>query len=366
MDINTVGFIGLGLIGGSIAKAIKNVHPSTCIIAYDTDINTLNQALSDEIADITTISINESFEKCDLIFLCAPDSNNTENLQALVPYLSSTAIVTDAGTLKAPIYEMVKNLKLDNQFIGGYPMSGREEIGYMHSNHIFLDGAYYIINTTAAVPRDAVNAYTSLITDMGATPLELDYLQHDYVVAAIGQIPQLVTAALAELVQKHADDDGIMKIIATGGFKNIMRIASSPETWESTFMLNAKKLSPLMDSYIATLQNITDAIKNNKHGHTYNLFKSSKEYRDLFLSKPMVIDKPVYKCYLEIPERSSIISDIAALLYKSDIAIKNIGINHFNTHIEDLLEIEFFEQQGLNEAMAILEVMNYCLYKNIE
>ncbi len=363
MNLHTFGFIGLGLIGGSIAKAIKKAHPSSCIIAYDNNAEMLEKSLSKGIADITTIEINEVFNKCDMIFLCAPVSVNNINLKLLAPFLSPDTILTDVGSVKTPIHEAIQELGLEKQFIGGHPMAGSEKSGFENSNPVILENAYYVLTPTKEISRENIETYTELVKNMGSIPLVLEHDEHDYVVAAVSHVPHLIAAALANLVKDHDNNNGTMKLIAAGGFKDITRIASSsPDMWEAICMSNAENISKLMDDYIASLTEINNSVKNHKTGYTYNLFRSSKEYRDSFTSQPHGPIKKVYGCYVDIPDEAGAIASIATLLAKSDVSIKNIGIVHNREFEEGVLQIEFYEQQALDEAVAILQSLDYEVY----
>ena len=145
MKRNSYGFIGLGLIGGSIAKAIRKIQPDCHILVYDTNTNMTQNALTEGIADAVTDSIGNDFHSCDMIFLCAPVSINNENLAQLKPYLSPDTLITDVGSVKSSIHDKVKELGLEKHFIGGHPMAGSEKsyysgerLLYSYANRIFF------------------------------------------------------------------------------------------------------------------------------------------------------------------------------------------------------------------------------------
>ena len=117
----TFGFIGLGLIGGSIASAIREKLPLSRILVFDADQNTMELALTSGVASETTDSVNEAFAKCDCVFLCAPVSDNARNLALLKELTSDTCLITDVGSVKTHIHKQVEELQLRNRFIGGNP-----------------------------------------------------------------------------------------------------------------------------------------------------------------------------------------------------------------------------------------------------
>ncbi|MDE6184207.1 MAG: prephenate dehydrogenase/arogenate dehydrogenase family protein, partial [Lachnospiraceae bacterium] len=114
----TCGFIGLGLIGGSIAKAIRQFYPASRLIAYDINQEALNTAFNDGVINLALPSIGEAFAQCRYIFLCAPVSENDKNLLTLKNYLSPDCLLTDAGSVKTDIHKHIKKAGLSGQFIG--------------------------------------------------------------------------------------------------------------------------------------------------------------------------------------------------------------------------------------------------------
>jgi prephenate dehydrogenase len=286
MDINfkKFGFYSLGLIGGSIAMAIKKTRPDSKIVAYARRQATINEALNLGIIDDGTIDFNDQmFSDCDLIFLCAPVDVNNKFLSGLKEIISDKTIITDVGSVKGAIHKTAENLGLNKNFIGGHPMAGSEKTGIGNASPDILKGAYYIITPTNEVPCSAVDAYLALINDIGSIPMVLSYKSHDYATAAVSHVPHLASAALANLVHDNDDENGTMKLIAAGGFKDTTRIAaSSADMWEAISMSNNENIADLLDKYIDSLKDISSAVRNGQTGYVHELFEKSKNYRDTF------------------------------------------------------------------------------------
>lgn len=364
MKMRKFGFLSLGLIGGSIALSIKNKFPESEIIAYARKQKTLDDALAAGAIDKGTTTIDDSFYDCDLIFLCAPVSINNEFLAMLKNHISSRTIITDVGSVKSSIHKTAESLGLSNQFIGGHPMAGSEKTGFTNANPIILENSYYILTPTDSVAKEAVDEYHELVTAMGAIPLILNYNEHDYVTAAISHVPHLVAAALANLVHDHDTSDGTMKLVAAGGFKDITRIASSsPEMWEAICMSNTENIANLLDDYIASLQEISAAVRASKEGYTYDLFAASKEYRDSFADQPRGPIKKIYSCYVDIPDQAGSFAIISLILANKKISIKNLGIIHNREFEEGVLQIEFYDQQAVDSAVTLLRSLQYTVYE---
>ena len=118
MSDKTIGFIGLGLIGGSIAKALRRVHPEYRLIAYNRSRSSLVEAMSDGTINQATDVIDASFAECDFIFLCMPVSVNIQCLKKLKDLVPDTCVITDVGSVKSTIHEAVRELGMEARFIG--------------------------------------------------------------------------------------------------------------------------------------------------------------------------------------------------------------------------------------------------------
>lgn len=360
----TCGFIGLGLIGGSIAKALKENIPNTNIIAYDVNTDTLNAALEEGVADIVTVSIDESFRRCDYIFLCAPVQKNDDNLRAVKERMGADCLLTDVGSVKTDIHNAIKEAGLEDQFIGGHPMAGSERVGYTNSKSMLLQNAYYILTPTQSVSSQKLAAYRKLVEKIGALPLILSFEQHDYVTAAISHLPHVVAASLVNLVRDSDSADGIMKMIAAGGFKDITRIASSSAAmWQQICLTNTENIAALLDSYISSLQNILANIKEQNDDALYNLFNGARIYRDSFINASSGPIKSSYSITIDITDEPGALAAIATILALHQISIKNIGIVHNREYEGGVLRIEFYEEASIQQAKTVLNSKGYTIYE---
>ena len=161
--MKTIGFIGLGLIGGSIAKAIRKFHPDYHILAYARHKETLAAALNSGVIDGVLEKEDERYKICDYVFLCAPVEYNIEYLKYLKTVISDSCIITDAGSVKGPIHEAVEKLEMDHCFIGGHPMAGSERSGFSNSSDHLLENAYYILTPGGQVSLNKLTEFSELV-----------------------------------------------------------------------------------------------------------------------------------------------------------------------------------------------------------
>ena len=155
----TCGFIGLGLIGGSIARALRQAHPSCRILAYDPDEASLSMAKRDSVVDFSLSDLDERLSSCDYLFLCAPVSENNSLLLKIKKYLSPSCLLTDVGSVKMPIHNQIRQAALPCPFIGGHPMAGSERTGYVNSKALLLQNAYYILTPEEDTDGDIISDF---------------------------------------------------------------------------------------------------------------------------------------------------------------------------------------------------------------
>ncbi|MCQ2507778.1 MAG: prephenate dehydrogenase [Dorea sp.] len=363
MDMK-VGFIGLGLIGGSIAKAIRQYYPDTTIVAFDKNRETLALATQEALANTVTTTIDENFEGCDYIFLCAPVVHNASYLCQLKNYVAENTILTDVGSVKNNIHKEVEKQQLEYCFIGGHPMAGSEKSGYPNSKAMLIENAYYILTPGKDVPEEKVKAYESLVSSLKAIPIILDYKEHDYVTGAISHLPHVIASTLVNYVREHDTKQELMKHLAAGGFKDITRIASSsPTMWQHILLSNRENVSAILGEYIEMLQEAKEFIDESNGRNIYHMFDTSRNYRDSLPSSSMGPIKKTYAIYCDIIDEQGAIATIATILASNAINIKNISIVHNRSFEEGVLRIEFYNEASSSKAAELLQKFRYIVYE---
>ena len=279
----TIGFIGFGLIGGSIARARRKLHPTDVLIAYNYRTPSPNPNLEEALSDGVLSRIEttlEAFSECDMIFLCAPVLTNICYLEKLKPFLKKDCILTDVGSVKGDIEKAIKQLGLDSQFVGGHPMAGAEKTSYHYSSDTLMQGAYYILAPTKATPESMTETLKLFVEELGAIPVIMDAQSHDEAVAAISHVPHVAAAALVNLVrtQNHANE---MRQLSAGGFKDITRIASSSsEMWQNICLSNKDSILKFLGELRDSLDSMISMIETENKDGIHQFFADAKEFRD--------------------------------------------------------------------------------------
>lgn len=356
MKKDSIGFIGLGLIGGSIAKNIKKHYPDTHIIALASHESTTEEAYKAGVIDNQTSLDLAEYAKCDILFLCAPVGINISYLSKLKPLLSDSTLITDVGSVKCDIQNAIQKLGLDAQFIGGHPMAGAETIGFSNASTTLLENAYYILTSTDAISKDTYTDFTSYIASLGTIPIAMTPEEHDFATATISHLPHVISASLVNLVCRRDDDREILKTIAAGGFRDITRISSSsPVMWQHICTANKDKILTLIDAYTQELSSFRNIIAHGDSEKIQQCFADAKEYRDSLPMRNNGALPSVFEFYLDLDDKVGGIATIAQILASKELSIKNIGIIHNREFQNGVLHIEMYDAESMEKAILELE-----------
>lgn len=356
----TIGFLGLGLIGGSLAKGIRRIHPDYYLIAYNHNYEVVKKAYEEGCIDLALSEIDERLHTCNLIYLCMPVSYNVEYLQRIKPYLKESCILTDVGSVKGNIHHAVQNLHLEANFIGGHPMAGSEKTGYENSTDHLLENAYYALTPTEKTSEKSLLLLKELTASLGSLPIILSPEKHDLYVAAISHLPHILASGLVNFVHNADTPEQTMKALAAGGFKDITRIASaSPIMWQQICLTNKNAILSILDQYLSYLSATRDMIYREDRNSLYQFFQDSKDYRDSIPSASTGPISPVYALYCDIIDKPGALATAAGLLAHHNISIKNIGITNTREFQEEALRVEFYDLTACQEAEKILKEHSY-------
>ena len=361
-----IGFIGLGLIGGSLARSIKKFHPDFHILAYSHTPSTLEQALIAGAIDEALDQNDPRFGNCDFIFLCAPVQTNITYFPFLRSIIREDCILTDVGSVKGETTDAAVRTGLAENFIGGHPMAGTEKTGFSSSTDYLLENAYYFITTNRETDPEKVRRYSDLIRSIRSLPIVVSAEEHDYIVAGVSHLEHIVASSLVNTVKSIDTRDEKMKLVAAGGFRDITRIASSsPVMWQQICLANRKDILKVLDRYMEFLSNFRFMIDSADADGLYRTFSSSKDYRDSIDDIKRGSVPRQYLLYVDIYDEPGGIATVTTLLAMNQISIRNIGIIHNREFEDGVLRIEFYEENARNNADDVLRKRNYLVHRKV-
>lgn len=189
-----IGIIGLGLIGGSIAKALKSSTIVSKITAFDLDKTVLEEALCENSIDSYSTQIDSCFADADFIFICTPVNLIYFYVKTLSNIVKKGCILTDVGSTKFKIVSAIEADFPHLTFVGGHPMVGSEKSGFGSSFDFLFENAYYIITKSENTTDEAVQKLESLIKELRAIPICIDIQNHDFIVSMISHVPHIIAS----------------------------------------------------------------------------------------------------------------------------------------------------------------------------
>ncbi len=358
-----IGFIGLGLMGGSLAKSIKKYHKAF-IVAYDLKTDELNQALNDNVIDKISCSIEEDFTDLDIVFLCAPVKVNISLLEKLDTIINKDCIITDIGSTKIDILTQSKKVCPDKIFIGGHPMTGSEKSGYDVSSSELFENIYYLLVSESAHNNMHLDKMYEFVKSIDSIPLVMGAVTHDRACAAISHVPHIVASALVNSVKKQDDGHATMHTLAAGGFRDITRLASgSPEMWESILLTNKESILSSLNSYKKEIDYAYDIISSSDSKKIFDMFSNAKNYRDSFSERNSKLIPETHRITIDVEDTPGIIAKISTILFENNINIKNIGIVNNRENDEGVLEIHFGDENSYKKSIKILNTLNFIVHR---
>lgn len=358
--IDEIGIVGLGLIGGSLAKAIKKSQICNKVIAYDKSIDSLKQALEDRVIDEIAYEVDNTFGCCDIIFICIPVSHIGGTIKKLNSLVKSECILTDVGSTKSGILSELKEYPMKCTYIGGHPMAGSERDGYKSAKYYLFENAYYVLVPDKSTESAKLELLKEVVTAIGALPVIIDSEKHDYATAAISHVPHVLASALVNMVKASDTDNGYMHMLAAGGFKDITRIAgSSPKVWESICLSNKEKILKIIQTYEDIIADFKRALLQGDSRNIGEFFETAREYRSTFSDKALGPILKSYEVIVSVADEPGIIASIAGLLSSNSINIKNIGIINSREMEEGVLEISFYDEESRKRCLEIVTKNGY-------
>lgn len=272
--------IGLGLIGGSLALALKQ-YTEFSVIGYDDCCQT--RRLVEQSGEIDRVA--DSLEGCvtaaDIIFFAVPPGAVVRSVQQAAAYLKTGAVVTDVASTKGELLLAVPALLPPGvHYVGGHPMAGSERTGFAAANAQLFCGRPYIITRHPGIAQEAVAFLTAIAGQLGALPVVLEGEQHDPAVAHISHTPYVTAAALTVLAGQ-GEYGGLHLALAAGGFRDMTRIASSnPDLWADICLTNSAQIRQTIGRLKELLDTVDTQLADGNRAGLRAFFQQAKQLRD--------------------------------------------------------------------------------------
>lgn len=258
--VDTIAIVGLGLMGGSLALALKEKNAAQKIIGITRTRATLETALARGIIDNASDQLDAARD-AQIIVLAAPVRTILKQVPQLANIARDGALILDMGSTKRAIVEAMNRLPERVTAVGGHPMCGKEVAGLDAAEANLYRDKIFVLTKTARTTDDAFNTARALAQTIGARVIELDAARHDEIVAAVSHLPYVVAANLVNAIRAFAQGDELVWQIAASGFRDTTRVAASDVTMMLDILLtNSENVADLMRRYSRLFGELADAV----------------------------------------------------------------------------------------------------------
>lgn len=335
----TVLIIGLGLIGGSLAKALQR-HPDVLVAGYDADPLTARKAYKMGIIHTSPPSLEQAAADADVIVFATPVGATLKLMERSRYWnLKENVILTDTGSTKALIMEAAA--RLDHTFIGGHPMAGSHKSGVEAAKEMLFENAFYILTPASGVSESQVLFLKGLLEVTKAKVEVLAADDHDHMTAIVSHFPHLIAASLVHQLAKE-EKHTFARQLAAGGFRDITRIASSnPEMWRDITTQNNNKIVEQLSNWMGEMEQLRSLLIANEPSAIQQYFQDAKAVRDELPIAGHGAMFSVYDLYVDIPDVPGVISELTGYLAEEEISIVNLRILETREDVFGILVISF-------------------------
>lgn len=290
--IKKLAIIGAGLIGGSLALALKKAAYVEHVSVFSRRQETRQQALDLAIADSAGGSIAETVKDADVVLLSVPMGAMATTLAELAPFITDKMVLTDAGSAKGQLVKAAKEHLTDrfSQFVPGHPIAGTEKSGPAAAFAELYQDHRVILTPTDETDATAVSVVKQMWQTAGAEVHSMDAKHHDMVLAATSHLPHILAFNLVGMLAQGDDVDEVLRY-AAGGFRDFSRIASSdPVMWRDICLTNGEAILGLITQYQQDMSRLEQAIREQDGEYLQAIFESAKQARDSRFNEPGLVD----------------------------------------------------------------------------
>jgi prephenate dehydrogenase len=347
---------GLGVIGASLALAVKQRNRGYLVAGYDRP-DVLDFALKNQIIDQKINNWPQDASDADLIILSTPLSVIKEQLSELNNVVDKHVIVSDTGSTKAELAEHAASLNFSGTYIGGHPMTGSEKSGVSAANPLLFQNALYVLcGMTDDNEKLVKEKLFPVLEAVKARIFTIDADTHDKVLASISHLPQLLAVALVNYVgQEQSETNYPFFEMAAGGFRDLTRIASSSVSiWQDIINSNRKNVVEALDKFARTLEN-----EKLEIGDLSEIFKKANNFRSQVPKDTKGFLYPLVDILVYVKDEVGVISKIANKLAEYNIDIRDIELLKIREKEGGVFRLSLNDRAEAVRAAELMNTLNY-------
>lgn len=281
MPWEKVTLVGVGLLGGSLGRALRVRGLAKSVVGLVRREATLTEAVSCRAVDHATLDLEEAVNGADLVVLCTPLEAMSGLATRFLPFLREDVLLTDVGSVKQVVTREMESVLSNHSglFVGSHPMAGGEKSGVVHSSENLFEEAICAVTPIKSAPRAAVDRIESLWRSVGARTLEMDPKTHDQLVSRASHLPHVLSSVLASYVLDPKADP-LQKSLCASGFRDTTRIAEGDVTmWRDILIQNNQQVIETLDEYLGELTSFRNLLAANDHESIASFLKQASDRR---------------------------------------------------------------------------------------
>ena len=285
--MNKIVIFGVGLIGGSVALALKKSGAAPKIVGVGRNLENLQTAIKLGVIDEAESNVAKAVADADMVLIATPVAQTPKILEAITPHLGTHTVITDAGSTKSDIQEYVNNASKQannpqqflSQFVGGHPIAGAEKSGVTAAQADLFVGKNVVLTPNENTSAEAIKAVREMWLLTGANVSEMTAQAHDQIFAAVSHLPHLLAFALVNDLASRPNAKQLFDFAASG-FRDFTRIAgSSPEMWRDISLANKNALLDELQAYQAEISALQQLLKNEDSQGLQAMFECASRAR---------------------------------------------------------------------------------------
>ncbi len=279
--MKNISIIGIGLIGSSLARAVKQYDSEILIHVVDSSFENLEKSKNLSLADSYNTEINKEVEVSEVVFICTPISAYEKIFKDLKKFNLNKSIITDVGSSKLEVIGLARKFLKDKIFVPGHPIAGTEKSGPENGFKDLFKNKWFISTTSELCDTSHIKIINDFWKNLGSKVETMSPKDHDSIMAITSHIPHLIAYNIVGTASELEDDikSEVIKFSASG-FRDFTRIASSdPIMWRDIMLSNKGEIISLLEKFNNDLLKTLDAIKNNDGKYLLEKFKKTKEIR---------------------------------------------------------------------------------------
>jgi prephenate dehydrogenase len=354
----TVAVIGVGLMGGSLGLAARELAGVARVVGYSRSPRTVAKALERGAITRAAESLEEAAAAADLVFVCTPVRLVLEHVRRALAAAPAAAVVSDVGSTKAMLMDSLTAGEQE-RCVGGHPLCGSETAGVENARASLYEGATYFLTPGEHVRPAAFQLLYDFLVQIGARPVAVEPHEHDRVLAVVSHLPHVLANVLMTQAGEYEGSRDPL-LCAGPSFRDMTRIAgSNARIWTDIFLENREALLTSLRGYRETLDEMTGALEAADEGRLAAFIGRAARQRQRLLAVENLEAEKLFRVIVKIPDRPGVLQEIMVALGDAAINVEDLALHHMSAELGGDLTVYVLGGDVCDRAATLLAGLGY-------